>query len=235
MRWWNRSSVRLHSRIILPNLTLYAPNCVDSSPPTWQYLYMVRNVLIALCWFPLTIGLLVVNLFLLVSLTQKAHLASLETSPLVKINTSSYGTEQVLGASVTAGDARSLLLSKFLRDNQSPLLDYADYILDRADHYVIDFRLVPAIAMCESNVGKHIPSHDSFNAWGINVATGTMNGAKFPNWLYAIDWVSRYIKEKYYDRGLTSLVDIGAIWAPPSVENGNSWANCVSYFMSQIK
>lgn len=197
---------------------------------------MVRKSLIALCWFPLTAVLLVLNLVLLASLTTKAHMAEgRNPAPRLNITASSFGTEQVLGASIQAGDARSLLLTKFLHENQSPLADYADYIIDRADHYQIDFRLVPAIAMCESNAGKRIPSHDSYNAWGISVATGTLNGAKFPNWMYAVDWVTRYIKEKYYDRGLKSLTDIGAIWAPPSVENGNSWANCVEYFMGRIQ
>jgi len=89
--------------------------------------------------------------------------------------------------------------------------------------------------MCESNVGKRMPSSDSYNAWGISVETGELSGAKFPNWLYAIDWVSRYMKEKYYDRGISTLTDIGAIYAPPSVENGNSWASCVEHFMEEIQ
>ena len=196
--------------------------------------YMVRNLWVVLWWFPLTAALLVINLLLLVSLTQKAALANAQAIPKLKITASAYGTEQVLGATVEAGDARSLLLAKFLRDHNSPLADYADYILERADHYQIDFRLVPSIAMCESNVGRHIPSHDSFNAWGISVATGTMSGAKFPNWLYAIDWVSRYIKEQYFNKGLTTAETMGPVWAPPS-STTNSWANCVEYFMNQIK
>lgn len=194
---------------------------------------MARNALIVLCWFPVTVALLAVNLFLLASLQQKAKLARTQPIPKLKISASSFGTEQVLGASVEAGDARSLLLDKFLKDNKSPLAQYADYILDRADHYTIDFRLVPAIAMCESNGGRRIPSHDSFNAWGISVATGTMSGAKFPNWLYAIDWVSKYIKNQYIDKGYTTPLTMGPIWAPPSATT-NSWANCVEFFMGQI-
>lgn len=195
----------------------------------------MRKAIIVLLWFPVTAALLTVNLFLLASLTRKANLVNAHGIPRVNIATSSYGTEQVLGASVQAGDARSALLTNFLTSHNSPMAEYADYIIDRAEYYHIDFRMVPAIAMCESGVGKRIPSKDSYNAWGISVATGTMSGAKFPNWLYAIDWVSRYIKEKYYDRGYVDLVDIGAIWAPPSVETGNSWAKCVQFFMDEIE
>lgn len=186
-------------------------------------------------WFPLTVSLLAVNLVTLRSLANKVHASEHIQASQLRIATSSVGTEQVLGASVIAGDARALLLSKFLSQHQSPLAEYAQYILDRAEYYDIDYRLVPAIAMCESNVGKRMPSRDSYNAWGISVETGETSGATFPNWLYAIDWVSRYLKEKYFARGITSLIDIGAIYAPPSVENGNSWANCVGHFMEQIQ
>ena len=193
-------------------------------------------MLIALCWFPLTLSLLAINLSLLVSLSKKANAQEQMTqSVALRIAATSYGTEQVLGASVLAGDARTLLLTKFLTTHQSPLAEYADYILDRAQYYDIDYRLVPAIAMCESNAGKRMPTKDSFNAWGISVETGETSGAKFPNWLYAIDWVSRYLKEKYYARGITDLINIGAIYAPPSVANGNSWANCVGQFMDDIQ
>lgn len=197
---------------------------------------MVRKLLITLCWFPLTLSLLALNLSLLVSLTKKANANEVVTQSMaLRIAATSYGTEQVLGASVRAGDARALLLASFLKSHQSPLAEFADYILDRAEYYGIDYRLIPAIAMCESNVGKRMPSKDSFNAWGISVETGETSGAKFPNWIYAIDWVSRYLKEKYYARGITNLIDIGAIYAPPSVENGNSWANCVGQFMEEIQ
>lgn len=198
---------------------------------------MLKKALIALVWFPLTLSLLAVNLSLLITLTNKANAGEVVTpiAPPMRIAASSYGTEQVLGASVLAGDARALLLTKFLEEHESPIAEYAEYIVDRAEHYGIDYRLVPAIAMCESNVGKRMPSKDSHNAWGISVETGEISGAKFPNWLYAIDWVSRYLKEKYFARGITELVDIGAIYAPPSVANGNSWANCVDHFMTEIQ
>lgn len=197
---------------------------------------MARKVLMVFCWFPLTLALLAVNLSLLISLTKKAQAThAVRNVPPLTIAISSYGTEQVLGASIKAGDARALLLEHFLSSYDAPLADFANYILDRADYYNIDFRLVPAIAMCESGGGKRIPTKDSYNAWGISVETGQLTGAKFPNWMYAIDWVSRYLREKYFARGITELTDIGAIYAPPSVANGNSWATCVQHFMDQIQ
>ncbi len=196
---------------------------------------MVRKIAVALLWFPLTLTLLAMNLSLLFSLTRKVEAKPVAYLPRLSIAASSVGTEQVLGASVVAADARTLLLESFLKTHGSPLTEYAGYILDRADYYGLDYRLVPAIAMCESNVGKRLPSSDSYNAWGISVETGEVSGAKFRNWISAIDWVSRYLKEKYYAKGITELTDIGAIYAPPSVANGNSWANCVAHFMDQIQ
>lgn len=195
---------------------------------------MVQKLLLPLLWFPLTLVLLILNLSLLVSIAHKTEVSKSPTN-LAHIGVSTSGTEQVLGATIQAGDARSLLLYNFLSKNESPLAKFSDYIIDRAEQYHIDYRLVPAIAMCESTGGKRIPSKNSFNAWGISVETGQITGKNFDNWTHAIDWVSKYLHEKYFAKGITSLVDIGAIYAPPSVANGNSWANCVEFFMGEIQ
>lgn len=197
---------------------------------------MVQKYLFALFWFPLTFVLLIVNLTLLASLGRSAQArnVSYNRTPM-RIAISSFGTEQVLGASIQPADARALLLSDFLSKHQSPLAKYADHIINRSEQYNIDYRLVPAIAMCESTGGKRIPSKDSYNAWGISVETGQVTGKNFDNWMHAIDWVSRYLHEKYFSRGITNLIDIGAIYAPPSVATGNSWATCVQFFMNEIQ
>ena len=111
---------------------------------------------------------------------------------------------------------------------------FSGLIVREADAKGIDFRLVVAIAMCESNLGKKMPKKDEFNAWGIAVYTGQNQGKAFDSWPHAISWVSQYIKTKYYDRGITDLKSIGAIWAPPSVENGDSWSSCVDTFQTSI-
>lgn len=199
---------------------------------------MSSKISLLVVWFPLTTALLMCNLLLLSVVYESAQKNSTATHSIYRppIATATLdGSEQVLGATIVAADARALLLSSYLKAHQSPLADFATYIVNRAQQYGLDYRLVPAIAMCESGGGVRIPTKDSFNAWGISVYTGQPTGAKFINWMYAIDWVSNYIKEKYYDKGLLELSDIGAKWAPPSVENGNSWANCVSFFMNQIQ
>ncbi|OGG11408.1 hypothetical protein A2Z00_00570 [Candidatus Gottesmanbacteria bacterium RBG_13_45_10] len=199
---------------------------------------MFRKSLLVLAWFPLTYILLIINLTLLASYTQtRANGTKLSTYPPEETPfqlTASAGTSQVLSATVTAGDARVLLVKSFLEKYNSPMSDIADAIVAEADRYGVDFRLVPAIAMCESNAGKRIPKKNEYNAFGIAVYTGQLKGKAFADWQQSIEWVTKYIKEKYYDRGITDLRDIGAIWAPPSVNTQYSWTTCVERFRNSI-
>ncbi|KKS89994.1 MAG: hypothetical protein UV63_C0008G0014 [Microgenomates group bacterium GW2011_GWC1_43_11] len=144
---------------------------------------------------------------------------------------------KVLGSSITADDARALIVERFIKRFRpdSPFLRHAGSIVEEADRYKIDFRLVPAIAMCESNLGIRLPSSDSFNAWGIAVYTNTNKGKHFEDWPAAITWVTKFISEKFYDKGITDLLEIGAIWAPPSVDNNYSWSRCVQGFMDKME
>jgi hypothetical protein len=199
---------------------------------------MVKRVILIFAWFPITFLMLIVNISLLVhyeraSSTHGPFNANATLPGNFQLAASS-GTSQVLSATITAGDARVLLLSQFLKKHSSPMAPYADAFVTEADKNGVDFRLLPSIAMCESNLGKRIPSKDSFNAWGVAVYTGQATGKKFDGWANAISWVTKYMKEHYYDRGYTDLYDIGAIWAPPSVENGYSWTNCVESFKNSI-
>jgi len=199
---------------------------------------MIRKGLFILLWFPLAFILLVINLTVLSQTVQANNQAakSLQISPSGRYLpiTASSGTSQILGETVFSDDARVMLLRHFFEKYQSPMSPFTAQIVEQSDLYKLDYRLIPAIAMCESNLGKKIPGKDSFNPFGIAVFTGLQKGKNFDDWNHAITWVARYLSEKYYTRGITSLTDIGAIWAPPSVANGNSWANCVDTFMNRI-
>lgn len=144
---------------------------------------------------------------------------------------------QVLGSFSTAiakEDARPEILRQFLNSHNSPLVPYADKIVFESDVNAIDYRLITAIAMCESTVGRNMPD-GSYNAWGYAIYTGEKTGASFAGWNEAIEVISGYLASKYYRQGLTTPDEIGPIYAPPSVENGNSWAKCVSKFMDELK
>lgn len=202
----------------------------------WHHECMLRKTLLVLLWFPITLVLLLINLSLLSAMSrwEKPHLPLSAVAPSESSFAASSGTPAVLSANVIAGDARTLLLESFFKKNSSPMTPYANLIVQEADKYGFDFRLLPAIAMCESNLGKHVPLKAGFNPFGIAVYTGTLSGKNFDSWEHAITWVSRYINETYYSRGITALTDIEKQWAPPAVDNGNSWANCVQYFEHSI-
>lgn len=193
-------------------------------------------------WFPLAISVLSINLALLAHFSKPDTVQAVRSpvssvvaqAETTRLTNASHGTAQMLDATVVPGDARSLLLTQFLTEHESPMAPYADIIVQEADKNGLDFRLVVSIAMCESNLGKRMPSKDSYNAWGISVYTGQQSGATFKDWPSAIGWVSKYLKERYYDRGLTTLKEIGSVYAPPSVNTGHSWSNCVETFSNSI-
>jgi len=195
---------------------------------------MIRKTLLVLLWFPLTLVFLIINLSILAAISrwEKPQFPLSAVAPSESGFAASSGTPAVLSASVIAGDARTLLLEKFL--NGSPMQPYANLLVQQSDQYGIDFRLLPAIAMCESNLGKRVPLKAGFNPFGIAVYTGSKNGKDFDSWDHAISWVAQYISDKYYSQGITSLIDIQTRWAPPAAGNGNSWANCVEFFMNSI-
>jgi hypothetical protein len=197
---------------------------------------MIAKSLLLFAWFPLTLVLLLINLSMLTTYARESQTTQLNASapdPTFRL-TAAGGTSQVLSANIVAGDSRVLLVESFLRGHKSPMAPYAENIVSEADRFGVDFRLLPAIAMCESGAGKRMPKKDEFNAFGIAVYTGQLHGKAFDSWPHVISWVSQYVKERYYDRGYTDLYDIGAIWAPPSVENGYSWTNCVQSFQNAI-
>ena len=144
---------------------------------------------------------------------------------------------QVLGSfsqAIAKEDARAEILRQFLASYNSPIEAYAQKIVTESDVNAIDYRMITAIAMCESTLGKNMPA-GSHNAWGYAIYTGEQSGAAFENWNEAIEVIAQYLASKYYRQGLTTPEEIGPIYAPPSVENGNSWAKCVGKFMDELR
>lgn len=132
---------------------------------------------------------------------------------------------------ITPGDARPHLIEKFLRKYGSPIQGHGAYFVEMADKYEIDWKLVPAIAFQESNLGKKIPS-GSFNAWGWAIYTGQNSGAEFDSWAHAIETVTRGLARDYYGRGLKTPEQIMTRYAPQS--NG-SWAEAIHFAYEDIE
>jgi len=140
--------------------------------------------------------------------------------PLVNSNQSS-----LLTAEVELGDNRVANLKAFFRKYNSPLYDYAEKIVEVSDRYHFDYRLLPAIAMQESNLCQKIPPN-SHNCWGWGIYGDQVT--KFSSYEEAIETVAAGIKKHYLDKGLVTASSIMKKYTPSS--NG-SWAHGVNTFL----
>ncbi len=183
---------------------------------------------------PLTLG---VSIFSLVKIGQTRDL-----SLLARESTRQYASQhpsrlyaaipEVLGEMSTAvetGDARPIIIEKYLEKHNSPLLLYADELLEASEKYDVDYQLIVAIAQCESNLCKKAPE-GSFNCWGFE------NGAtQFLSWEQSLNQVAKTLRERYLDEGLVTPEEIMVRYAPPSVEIGGPWAKCVNQFIDELE
>ncbi len=133
---------------------------------------------------------------------------------------------------VVSADSRTSIIHEFLSGYGSPLAPYARDFVKTSDQYGLDFRLLPAIAMQESNAGLKIPD-SSHNAWGFGVYGDEALG--FKNWETAINTVGRELKNEYIDKGLITPTQIMSKYTPQSAEKGGPWAKGVEYFMAEMQ
>ena len=134
-----------------------------------------------------------------------------------------------MSTAIQTGDARPVIIEKYLEKHNSPLLPYADVLLAASEKYDVDYRLIVAIAQCESNLCKKSPP-GSFNCWGFENGT-----TKFLSMEQALDQVAKTLRERYLDDGLVTPKQIMTRYAPPSVEKGGPWAKCVSQFIEELE
>lgn len=117
----------------------------------------------------------------------------------------------------------------FLQKYNSPLEPYSVDIVNAAEEYGLDYRLIPAIAMKESTLCKKIPI-GSNNCWGFGIYGGKVT--RFESYKEGIYIVTRALATRYRDRGLITPDQIMTMYTPSS---DGSWARDVNLFMSQIK
>jgi len=132
-------------------------------------------------------------------------------------------------ASANLADNRVANLKNFFRKYNSPLFDYADLIVNLSDKYHFDYRLLPAIAMQESNLCKYIPE-DSHNCWGWGIYGNTVT--KFDSYDEAITAVAKGLKEQYLDKGLITASAIMEKYTPSSP---GSWQKGVNTFLRMLE
>ncbi len=128
-------------------------------------------------------------------------------------------------------DVRAEKLYQYLQENESPLAQYADFIIDQADRNDIPWTLSVAISGKESSFGKAIKP-GSHNAWGIMAwdSAGNRSIRVFNSWKESITFHASLIG-KYYRADMNKGIQTRYC---PSFECSNTWVENVTSFSEQI-
>lgn len=185
---------------------------------------MPKRLGLIFCWFSATTLLLLFTSFYFYSYSHPKSSAIVNSKVADQLESKNVDGE-VLGIQIY--DKRPFVLSNFLK--KTPLEPYSSYLVEVADKYDVDYRLVPAISMKESGGGNMAPN-ESFNAWGFE------NGrTKFGSWEEAIDKVTKTLKERYIAKGLTTPDLMMPVYAPPAMENGGGWAIAINSYLDKME
>ncbi len=162
-------------------------------------------------------------------LSATANTLSSSTKPGVQVYASLPADIPAVSAEVIGQDARVEMIKQYMDKYDSPLSPYADYIVQKADQYGIDYRLIVAIARKESGMCKIIPP-GGHNCWGWGIhSAGTLG---FDSYEEAIETVTKGLKENYYDKGYVEPNEIMRKYTPHSPEG--IWAENVQTFMDEM-
>ena len=155
--------------------------------------------------------------------------ATLFTQPVeAKAKTSGSSAALLIQAEAKEVDNREEILTAFLKQYDSPMVDSAHTFIEQADKNNLDWKLVVSIAGVESWFGQRIP-YNSYNGWGWGVY-GT-NVHYFSSWDDGITTVSTQLRTKYMDRwGASDVYEIGSFYATDP-----KWAYKVTNFMNKLE
>lgn len=187
----------------------------------------MKNPIIIGSYFISTILIIFVSLIYLSTLEYQKNRSNLFSESKVAY-AALPSTQNLLRDRIKSKDARIEVLSSFLQKYDSDLFPFTQTIIDTADKYGLDFRLVPAIAMQESNLCKKVIK-ESYNCWGFGIYGTKVK--KFKDYPSAIDAVTKTLASDYKENGLVTPEEIMKKYTPSS--NG-SWAKGVSHFMGVL-
>jgi hypothetical protein len=201
--------------------------------PTIKSDNFLKSIIFVAIFLTLTPITLATSVFALITVSEhkKPIVQAPETAAVagVQVYASLPSTLPSISTEPVVGDARPELIRQYLNRYDSPLEPYALFIVETADTYGIDFRLIPAIAQQESNLCKKIPP-ETFNCWGWGIhSKGTLG---FQSYQEGIEIVTKGIREEYVDKGYVTIEDIMAKYTPMSQ---GSWANGVNTFMNEME
>lgn len=134
--------------------------------------------------------------------------------------------------SVATSDARAKIVEDFFKRYKSLLSNHSETFIQVADKYSLDYRLLPAIAMQESNGAKKVIK-DSQNPFGYGIYGSLV--LKFSSWEESIERVGQALREDYLNQGLTSPYAIMTKYTPQSLAKGSAWSKGVTSFMEELR
>ncbi|MCL5784147.1 MAG: hypothetical protein M1142_02215 [Patescibacteria group bacterium] len=141
-------------------------------------------------------------------------------------------TEVSVSDDVNYVDARAKIVEDFFSGYNSPLSAYGNTFIQVADKYQLDWRLLPSIAMQESNGGKRVIKQ-SYNPFGYGIYGSLV--VRFQSWDEAIERVGKALREDYLNQGLKTPYQIMAKYTPPSLAKDGAWAKGVSSFIGELQ
>lgn len=131
---------------------------------------------------------------------------------------------------IGSSDARPEIIKQYLSYYNSPLTPYSDLIVQTADKYDLDYRLVTAIAQQESNLCKVIPP-GSYNCWGWGI--NSASNLAFDSYQDGIETVSKGLKSQYVDKGYKTVTEIMYKYNPISPDGAEG--KSVQQIMGQME
>ena len=191
----------------------------------------MRKFFIVSSFFVITPITIFVSIFYLLKIlnSQNNSLITITRPHTVAFAALPSSENSMLEDKITQNDARVEIVRQFFEQYKSPLEPFASTVIKVADTYDLDFRLIPAIAMQESNLCKRSPEN-SFNCWGFGIYGQKVT--RFSDYEEGIEAVTKTLALKYKADGLDTPQEIMRRYTPQS--NG-SWAESVEYFMDQLQ
>lgn len=187
------------------------------------------NVGFVAAWYGLSVTALLFAMTLTLYLSTTKQVAPQSNNYKIYASLPHMGME--VTEEIQKNDARAKIVENFFKGYKAPLADFADQFVAVSDKYNLDFRLLPAIAMQESNGGKKVIK-DSKNPFGYGIYGNLV--LKFASYEAAIERVGKSLRENYLNQGLKTPVQIMAKYTPPAVSTG-TWAKGVTIFMEELR